>query len=92
MKFTSVLAFLTLSTVVTATPIQETNGQRMARGLPPLSPLNLNKRGTQVAGMPARSPLTIRYISNRSLPLGARRGYPSARSVLSEAKREDPLQ
>lgn len=38
MNFTSLLAFLAVALAVSATPIAETNGQRMARGLPPLAP------------------------------------------------------
>ena len=89
MKFASVLAILVISLTAIAAPTYETNGQRMARGLPPLSPVNLNKRGTPAAGMSAYSPPTIRYISYSSLPLAVKRGQPSvvARSLASGAKR-----
>ncbi|KAJ4490333.1 hydrophobin [Lentinula aciculospora] len=40
MKFTTVLAFVFAATAtsVSATPFRETNGERLARGLPPLPP------------------------------------------------------
>jgi hypothetical protein len=42
MKFASVIALVAAATVVSA----DTNGERMARGLPPLAPA---RRGTPVA-------------------------------------------
>jgi hypothetical protein len=47
MQFTLVLAICAACVAVGASPV-ETNGQRMARGLPPLYPVNL-KRGSPVA-------------------------------------------
>jgi hypothetical protein len=49
MQFTLVFAIFAACVAVGASPV-ETNGQRMARGLPPLYPPNM-KRGTPVAGM-----------------------------------------
>jgi hypothetical protein len=48
MKFTFVIAIFAAIVAVGAIPV-ETNAERMARGLPPLSPVNL-KRGTPVEG------------------------------------------
>ncbi|KAG7095660.1 hypothetical protein E1B28_006379 [Marasmius oreades] len=59
MKFTSafVIAAAALATNVSAAPGQETNAQRMARGLPPLPPVR-RATGTEVArrGTPSGSP------------------------------------
>ncbi|KAF9078458.1 fungal hydrophobin-domain-containing protein [Rhodocollybia butyracea] len=38
MKFTSVFTFALAVATVSATPFRETNGERLARGLPPLPP------------------------------------------------------
>lgn len=50
MKFTTVLAFVFVfvAASVSATPFRETNGERMARGLPPLPPQK--RSGTPVYG------------------------------------------
>lgn len=90
MHFTSILAILAIALTAAAAPIGETNGQRMARGLPPLSPVNLNKRGTPVAGTSAYSPPSVRFLSDGSLLLEAKRGQPSGWSGTAGAKRGQP--
>jgi len=47
MKFSTALVALTGAAAVSALPGVETNGQRLARGLPPLPPV---RRGTPVDG------------------------------------------
>ena len=47
MKFSTAIVSLTAAAAVSAFPGVETNGQRLARGLPPLPPA---RRGTPVAG------------------------------------------
>lgn len=72
MKFTTVLAVLAGATAVYAQP-SETNGERLARGLPPLPPV---RRATHVAGEFSSRTMALIIHSDRR-DAAARRSKPS---------------
>ncbi|KAL1658719.1 hypothetical protein GGF50DRAFT_120576 [Schizophyllum commune] len=76
MKLSAVFAIVTvaLASVVGAAPIPETNGQRLARGLPPLRPRYIADAATPVK-------------RNEPPARALRRGEPSARTY---RKRNEP--
>ncbi|TRM58060.1 hypothetical protein BD626DRAFT_411028 [Schizophyllum amplum] len=82
MKLSAVLAFaaIVFASAVGAAPLPETNGQRLARGLPPMKPRNIVDSACILCPLPA---------IDADEGIGAtpiRRQVPSARAV----KRQQP--